>query len=235
MRGRSWGAGLAAFWTIACATPAASPPMSDCEHGLTWAECPGALASADPVLACDDAYGEQCYWFTGGLVAAGYSPWREGRWMPGCRPTDGSMRLARTDHVDLDVVLAPPTGAERSVTCTGESGQIPGALCGAGPHLFSASTRTQTSVVATVFDNNELYGTEMFIEVIESDTAPPRARVCYAPFTDVGPSFCPAGQTRACAVSGTVTIESLPPSVATQFPMDVHATFESGLVVDMHL
>lgn len=234
-RRQGLGALVAAIVALGCASPeAAAPPIDECERGLTWAECPGALASADPVLACDETYGESCYWFTGGLVADGFVPRRPGA--PGCQyDAATATRLARTDHLDVEVVLAPPTTGETSITCVDDTAAIDGALCRPGQHLFSASTRATPSVIGTLFDNNELYGTEMSVEVIEDDAGVPRARVCYFPFTDVAPGFCPATRTRACAVSGTVTLEALPPTPSVQFPMDVHATFESGLVVDMHL
>lgn len=44
-------------------------PLSECEHGLYWAECGG---EAEPVLGCDRESGD-CRWFSGGETAHGYA------------------------------------------------------------------------------------------------------------------------------------------------------------------
>ena len=43
-------------------------PLSECDHGLYWAECGGNGPSA---LGCDRSSGD-CRWFSGGETAAGY-------------------------------------------------------------------------------------------------------------------------------------------------------------------
>ena len=44
-------------------------PLSDCDHGLYWADCGG---SGDPVLGCDRETGD-CRWFSGGVTARGHA------------------------------------------------------------------------------------------------------------------------------------------------------------------
>ncbi|MCC6524460.1 MAG: hypothetical protein IT373_17525 [Polyangiaceae bacterium] len=45
------------------------PPLSECEHGLYWAECGG---TGEPVLGCDRETGD-CRWFSGGVTARGHA------------------------------------------------------------------------------------------------------------------------------------------------------------------
>jgi hypothetical protein len=62
---------LALLFVGGCVATPEDPhrPLSECEHGLYWAECGGG---GEPVLGCDRASGD-CRWFSGGETARGYA------------------------------------------------------------------------------------------------------------------------------------------------------------------
>lgn len=68
--------------------------LSDCPHGLYWAECGGAV---EPVLGCEGELGD-CRWFQGGASARGYT-------MSDCPATDPCC------HGDWPFFDFAPTGA----------------------------------------------------------------------------------------------------------------------------
>ena len=59
--------------------------LSDCPHGLYWAECGGAV---EPVLGCEGELGD-CRWFQGGASARGYTMSDCPATGPCCLPTSG--------------------------------------------------------------------------------------------------------------------------------------------------
>lgn len=68
--------------------------LTDCPHGLYWAECGVA---GEPVLGCDSELGD-CRWFQGGVTARGYI-------VSDCGPTDPCC------HDDWPFSDFAPTGA----------------------------------------------------------------------------------------------------------------------------
>ena len=71
---------LGGFVLVASCVCAPADPrvsLSDCPHGLYWAECGG---TGEPVLGCESELGD-CRWFQGGVTARGYT-------VSDCPPTD---------------------------------------------------------------------------------------------------------------------------------------------------
>ncbi|MFW5920798.1 MAG: hypothetical protein ACOCUS_03070 [Polyangiales bacterium] len=251
---RSWWGATARLAALALLSPIAGcsvggggngPPLQECFRGRWFADCGGSGVAR---LGCDD---EQCLWFTGGRVAAGYEP-------SSCPPEDirchdghpysaeedgrlpyrtpvcetlvgfGTEPWDRTRHADLVVETEDVTATdEPTVTCS----EAPPTdnPCVAERVDLAPTSRDTWSAELTV---SALQGWFLWLEVIPLEDGRLAARLCRTGVTDLG--TCLRSGLIDCAVSGRVRLEAAPPlePTATAPHGMLTARFEDGLMVD---
>lgn len=224
------------------------PVIEDCPRGFFFAECGGA---GEPRLACarrDDGGWGDCYWFTGGCVASGFTPstcdadyvcCHEG-WpypdgdFPDVRSSlrellygsGGPVPWDRARAMDLPVAIDPALAAAVvpawSCEGPGPAGEGPGPCEYPGEAIATlGATLSITSQYRTTASG--------WNPLIEIDLATRRARVCAWFYTDVPQQSCTSPGV-LCADAGTVTLSRLPTTDAElpglSIALDV--TFASG-------
>jgi hypothetical protein len=200
----------------------ARPDVSSCFRGNFFADCGG---DAGPVLACAD---EDCRWFTGGCVAAGYQPSP----CPAsgvCCQNDWPFAVV-DDHLDVlfpaltafgtaawdraramtmaVVVDAGLTATGTSLTCTGTN-PLPIGTTPCPTHSgYTVIARDDGLLVLTPVAS-DLFGWYPDLEV-DTQAATPVARVCTHEFTDAYSASCHNAREPRCASGGTITLSRLP-------------------------
>lgn len=229
---------------LGCEGP--GPAIEDCARGYFFAECGG---TGEPKLACADRGDarDECYWFSGGCVARGFSPttcpaddvcchdassgdrgwpYPESKF-PGVYERLYAFGLGpwdRTRAMNVDVEIDPTlTAAGNAWTTCDEVPSLSGASpCEAPEPGYSSGTLGATLVLLS--QSSGLFGWNPLIEI---DPMTQRARVCAYRYTDVSQLSCTVSDA-VCADAGTVTLTRLPSTDAeiAGVGVAVEVTFE---------
>lgn len=225
-------AGLLAGCVVAgdpCGGPA--PAIDECQAGVPFADCGGSSA---PVFACGGY--RSCRWFTGGCVAAGYTP----QSCPvllggGFGQSWGAEPWDATRERNVTVVLATPSDAMRpTAICTGTS-----LACPMAAEAMRAVRRASAGAATYELpSSNTFVGFGVSVELLRDEDESLHARVCNTFTSDVASTDCATGRGGGrCAVSGTLTIAAMPTTQEEidAAHLDVDATFADGSTVSLRL